>query len=404
MITPEEAWRRIAKEVEPLEVVERNRVEAGGFVIGRALEARVNVPATDVSAMDGYALAGDAGADGDFEVVGIIAAGDSPGFELPPDRAVRIMTGATVPENADRVVPIEETNGGVDHVVVSSDPGPGRHIRRQGEVLRSGRPLLERGALLTPGALGLLATHGFAKVPVVSEPSVAILTTGDEVVSPETTPAPGQLRDSHTDFLSAAARATTSNVTPLGIVEDDAVAIAERVEEGLLADVLLVSGGVSMGEFDLVEGVLREAGCDFLFDSVSIQPGKPLVVARHEGGLVFGLPGNPASAMVCFWLFVRPALRRLRGLRDEFWQGALSARSLEPLPGSRGRDLFLPAEVRFEQGEPLARTVPPRGSHDLAAYARGTALARIPASSEPAPAGSRCEVLPLENWTATAQP
>jgi molybdopterin molybdotransferase len=309
-----------------------------------------------------------------------------------------------VPENADRVVPIEETDGGVDRVVVSSDPGLGRHIRRQGEVLRSGRPLLERGALLTPGALGLLATHGFAKVPVVSEPSVAILTTGDEVVSPETTPAPGQLRDSHTDFLSAAARATTSNVTPLGIVEDDAVAIAERVEEGLLADVLLVSGGVSMGEFDLVEGVLREAGCDFLFDSVSIQPGKPLAVARHEGGLVFGLPGNPASAMVCFWLFVRPALRRLRGLRDEFWQGALSARSLEPLPGSRGRDLFLPAEVRFEQGEPLARTVLPRGSHDLAAYARGTALARIPASSEPAPAGSRCEVLPLENWTATAQP
>ena len=170
------------------------------------------------------------------------------------------------------------------------------------------------------------------------------------------------------------------------------------IAEGLRFDVTLVSGGVSMGEFDLVEGMLAELGCEVLFDALAIQPGKPMVAAVHAGGLVFALPGNPASAMVCFWLLVRPALRRLGGLPDAFWRDALRGTLSAPLPAARDRDRFLPAIVRFEGGELRVEPVVPLGSHDLAAYARGTALVRVPAGSPARSAGEPCTILPLANW------
>lgn len=401
MISPEEAWQKIVPHLQPLAVADRPRKAAAGFVLGRDLSARVDVPGLDVSAMDGYALLPVDGAQRDFEVVATITAGDPPGARLDSGKATRIMTGAPIPSGADRVVPIEDTDRGGERVVVEELPESGAHIRRRAEILRTNDPLLNRGSLLTPGALGLLATHGFVDIPVIQQPKVAILTTGDEVVAPEDDPRPGQLRDSHTDFLCAAASASGADVEALGIVRDDPQAIEERVAAGLKANVLLICGGVSMGEFDLVEGVLEKAGCTFLFDSVAIQPGKPLVAATHERGIVFGLPGNPASAMVSFWLFVRPALRRLRGLVDDYWRGALNGRLIGGLPASKGRDLFLPAEVRFEDHQILVRPLPPRGSHDLAAYGRGTAMVRIPAHSDPSPAGSECQVLPLGDWLAT---
>ena len=156
---------------------------------------------------------------------------------------------------------------------------------------------------------------------------------------------------------------------------------------------LLLCGGVSMGEFDFVEGVLAELGCEKVFDAVAVQPGKPLVFAVHPGGLVFGLPGNPASVMVSFWLFVRPALRRLLGFEDSWWGSALPGTLAAPLPGTGPRDRFLPAAVEVRDGEILVTPFPPKGSHDLATFARGTALVRVRAGSGPAPAGERCEVL-----------
>jgi molybdopterin molybdotransferase len=154
-----------------------------------------------------------------------------------------------------------------------------------------------------------------------------------------------------------------------------------------------------MGELDLVEGVLAALGCRFHFTAVAIQPGKPMVFATHPGGLVFGLPGNPASVMVGFWLFVRPALRRLLGGDDAWWRGAVAATLGAPLPGAGARDRFLPATVTFTAGgAPRVDPLVPRGSHDLAAYARGSALVRVPAGSAPAPAGAGCQILPLADW------
>ena len=279
----------------------------------------------------------------------------------------------------------------------------GAHIRHQGEILETGSTVLGAGSLLTPGALALVATHGYSHVSVIRRPRVAILTTGDEVIRPEETPRPGQLRDSNTDTLLAAGRTLGLELVPLGTAPDDREALKAAIEEGLEYDILLLCGGVSMGEYDFVEEILAECGATTLFDAVAIQPGKPFVAATHPGGLVFGLPGNPASVMACFWLFVRPVLRRKMGIEDSFWQGAIAGKLEAPLPPTKGRDRFLAAEVTFENGQAYVRPVPNKGSHDIASYALGTGLVRVPAHSPARQPGEACEVLPLYNWPVGAR-
>ena len=395
LITPSDAWRRLEEHLEPLPGERIERRLAGGRILARALDSTVDVPATDVSAMDGYAVGSEVAAGDVRPVVGVIAAGDPPGLELAAGAAVRIMTGAPCPAGAHTVVPVEETDNGDREVRFTSAGGDGKHIRRRGEVLRSGQSLLAAGSLLTPGALSLLATHGHGSVEVHRRPSVSFLTTGDEVVPPDTEPGPGQLRDSHTDFLLAAGAEVGVEPRHLGIAPDRPEVLESKIREGMSSDVLLVCGGVSMGEFDFVEAVLERLRCEVLFEAVAIQPGKPLVAARHDGGWLFGLPGNPASVMVTFWLFVRPLLRRLMGHADGYLSSTLAGTLTEGAPGARGRDRFLPAEVESRDGRLMVRPVAPMGSHDQAAYARGTALLRIPADAAPASAGDPCQVVPL---------
>ncbi len=399
LIRPEEAWERIEAELEPLPSETVRRPEAVGRVLVEGLKATVDVPALDVSAMDGFAVQGDLSVAERLSVAGVIAAGDPPGAEITPGTALGIMTGAPVPEGSDRILPVEQTRRiGETEIEVESTVPLDAHIRHQGEVLRTGARLLPASTPLTAGTLGLLATHGYAQVVVHRRPRVAFLATGDEVVPPDQVPRPGQLRDSHTDFLLAAGQSLGLTIEPLGIARDTPESLQAKIEQGLAADVLLIGGGVSKGEFDFVEEVLDGLGCRVLFEAVAIQPGKPLVCASHEGGLVFGLPGNPASVMVSFWLFVRPVLRRLQGIPDAFWSGALGGRLAGPLPGAKGRDRFLTAEVRFTGDEILVTPQLARGSHDLAAFARGSALVRVPALSEPANVGDPCHILPLVDW------
>ncbi len=430
MLSPEDAWAAVAAEAETLGSERVTRAAAVGRILAEGLTATVDVPAHDVSAMDGFALGGDVEPGAVLPVGGIVAAGDPPGAELRPGTALRIMTGAPTPAGADRVVPIEQTEfdagaAGTDgcaglptrRVRGSSDPLPpkgasaagtgtvrivetvpaGRHIRRQAEVTAAGGPLLAEGELLTPGGAGVLATHGIHEARVVRRPAVATLSTGDEVVPAEAEPGPGQLRDSHRDFLRAALSQLGIEARSLGIARDDPAELRAKVERGLDADVLLISGGVSMGEFDFVEQVLGDTGvgCRILFDAVAIQPGKPVVAARHDRGWVFGLPGNPASAMVTYWLFVRPLLRRMTGTDDGYWRGALRGRLKGGLPPAKGRDRFLPCRLETSSGEVLVDPRSPLGSHDLVAYGAGAGLVRVPKFSAPAVAGDPCEALPL---------
>jgi molybdopterin molybdotransferase len=392
VISPAEAWQKIATRIEPLEREKVDRREVRGRVLVEPLTATLDTPAADVSAMDGFAFRGNISTGSSLPVAGV-AAGDPPGFELPEGQAARIMTGAPVPTDADRIVPVEQTRATGEEMTLLAEIAAGAHIRRRGEIVEKGQPLLPDGSLLTPGALGLLATHGYSEVEVHRRPVVAVLATGDEVVPPDQAPGPGQLRDSHTDFLLAAGRGLDLEFKPLGIAPDKYESLREKIRSGLATDVLLITGGVSMGEYDFAEEVLAELGCEMLFDSVALQPGKPLVAAHHPGGWVFGLPGNPTSVMVCFWLFVRPLLRRLQG-----WHGALAGELEAPLPGAKSRDRFLTAEVRFADGRILVTPIDAKGSHDLAAFACGTALVRIPAGAPPSGPGDPCEILPLADW------
>jgi len=399
-LAPADAWERIAQFVEPLPGEWLPRRETRQRVVATALAATTDVPPLDVSAMDGYALAGEVPPGAVLPVAGTVAAGDPPEARLAAGSALRIMTGAPIPQGADRVVAVELTDGGREQVRIDRPVPAGEAIRRQAEIVRRGQPLFAPGAPVTPGALALLATHGYERVFVHRPPSVAVLATGNEVVMPEATPRPGQLRDSHTDFLLAEMGGLGIAARSLGICRDDPEELAGRIGRGLDHDVLVLCGGVSAGEFDFVERALARAGCATVFDAVAIQPGKPMVFARHRGGIVFGLPGNPASVMVTYWLFVRPALRRLLGFSDGFWQGALAAVLTAPLPGAKARDRFLPAELRFARGQILASPLGAQGSHDLLAYGRGAALVRVRAGAPPAPAGAQCEILPLSEWTA----
>ena len=398
MISPREAWDRIEIEIDSLDTVRVSRRDSLGRVTSAPIQATGEIPAHDVSAMDGYAVSGPPKLDQSIPIAATIAAGEPPGVVIDPGTVVGIMTGAPVPEAADRVIPVEQTSRTGTEVMFASAGAPGDHIRKRGEIVNPGQEVLPAESLLTPGSLSLLATHGYREIPVHRRPSIATLATGDEVVSPESEPKPGQLRDSHTDFLFAAGASLGLKVDSLGIAADSPENIRERVVKGLGYDVFLVCGGVSMGEFDYVEQVLVESSCRVLFDAVAIQPGKPLVAARHSGGWVFGLPGNPASVMVGFWLFVRPLLRRLQGLEDSFWHGALEGVLTGALPGAKGRDRFLSADVGFREGRPLVRPSASKGSHDVSAFGHGTGLVRVPAHQEKLEAGAICEVLPLVDW------
>jgi molybdopterin molybdotransferase len=403
LLSPDEAWARIAAAVRPLREQELERRSAAGRILTRALPATLDLPGSDVSAMDGYALSGGLAAEAALPISGTVAAGDPPGLSLAPGGAVRIMTGAPVPIGADRVLEVEATEEHDGHVrrrAGGREPGVGDHIRRRGEIIRTGEMLLPAGSLLTPGALSLLAAHGYATIPVHRSPSVAVLTTGDEVVPPDREPGPGQLRDSHTDFLIAALAGIGTPGNPLGTAPDEISRLRELVRAGLDSDVLLICGGISRGEFDLVGRALTELGCQILFDSVAIQPGQPLTVATHPRGIAFALPGNPASVMAGFWLFARPAIRRMLGVSAGWWDAAFRAELAAPLPAAAARDRFVSASVETRGGVLRVRPHTPRGSHDLSAYALGTALVRVRAGSRAATAGETCEVLPLlGNWS-----
>ena len=423
MIDLATAWDLLLPFLEPLPPEELPRRQCLGRVLAADLAATVDVPHADVSAMDGYAYAGEIEPGSRLPVGRRIAAGDPPGRELPRGGALPIMTGAPTPAGADRVVRFEDTrrfgtegdgSGGISgegggggdgggEVEIRVPPAAGANIRRRAELLAVGDPLLSAGSRLGPPALALAAGHGLASLPVFGQPRVAVLPTGDEVVPPEAEPGPGQLRDTHSDYLLAAGRGLGLDFRPLGIAPDEPAELVRRMGRGLEeADVLLVGGGVSAGELDFVEAALEELGCRALFTSVAVQPGKPLVAAVRSAAddpqgkrrLVFGMPGNPAAVRVTYRLVVRPALERLAGWAAAAPLDALLAGELvAPCPGAKARDRFLPAMVEIIDGRPRVTPVASRGSHDMSAPARGGALVLVPARSAPREAGEACRVL-----------
>jgi len=399
MLTPEEAWRRLSEHLDPLPNGPRTRRDALGATLGSSIVATTEIPASDVSAMDGYAIAGDVSAGLVLPVAGTVAAGDAPGARLGAGQALRIWTGAPIPVGADRVVPVELVDDlAPDRMRITRPVDAGAHIRRRGEILERGARLLEQGARLGPAALALLASQGLDEIEVIAAPHVAVIATGDEVVAADREPRPGQLRDSHTDYLLAAGRRLGLEFASHGIVGDEPEALGAALARALAeSDVVLVCGGVSMGGRDYTPDAFAAVGAETIFAGVAIQPGKPLVAARRGAQTIFGLPGNPASVMVAFRLFVRPALERLLGRQAGFWSEARAVELAAPLAGGRPRDRFVPARrsgrgTDHELVEPLGV----RGSHDLRTFGFADRLLRIRPDEAPRAAGELVEAIDWE--------
>jgi molybdopterin molybdotransferase len=373
--------------------------EAAGRILQEAVRADRDLPEWDKALMDGYAvLAGSVGAAGTVLVIeATIAAGADPASLAPlTGGAARIMTGAPLPPGADAVVPVEETAPAAEGVTLLHVPRPADHVAPRAAEVRAGQTLLEPGTFLGPAEIGVLAACGRTRIQVGARPRVAVLSTGDEIVPPETTPGPGRLRNSNGPTLLALAVRAGARARDLGIAPDEERGLERAIAPGLDEDVLVLSGGVSMGVYDLVGRVLRRLGVEILFESVAIKPGKPFTFGRRGDTLVFGCPGNPLSSYVIFEVFVRPALRRLAGHpRPE--RAVVEARLEEPLRLRPGRAGYHPARAAFAPDGPSVRLVRSSGSADFMAAARGNALVVTGAAGTDLPRGARVPVLLLDD-------
>ncbi len=376
-----------------------------GHVLAADVLSDLDMPPYDKSMMDGYAVrcADLPGGKGTLQVIEEITAGQVPRQTVAAGQASRIMTGAPIPPGSDAVIVVERTRCGDDSHVEINDrpPYPGQNILPRAAEMRRGDKVLPAGTLLRPQEFGVLATVGRTTVSVHPSPRVAILSTGDELVEPAERPEGGQIRNSNGAMLVALVCRAGGTPRYLGIARDDAACLRPMVCDGLKAHVLLLSGGVSAGKLDLVPGVLREAGVSAHFHKVEMKPGKPVffgTAPRLGGGeptLVFGLPGNPVSVLVCFELFVRPVLRRLRGHADagpHFVWAVLS----EDFAYRTDRPTYHPARLEWSASGWKVRAVPWIGSADLRALTQANALVLFPPGDQRYRAGQSFEVLSLD--------
>jgi molybdopterin molybdotransferase len=367
--------------------------DALGLVLAQDVKTDREYPPFDRSTRDGYAArSAEAPAGATLRCTGEIKAGDTVTAPLAPGACVQIMTGAAVPSGADAVVMIEHTQRDADTVRFDRAAQPGQNIVPRGSEAGAGQTILSPGMRLGYAELALAAQVGASALRCASKPRVAILSTGDEVVLIDEAPGPFQIRNSNSVSLAAQVRLAGGEPVQLGNAADRLDDLRAKIERGLKEDVVVLSGGVSMGKYDLVETVLKELGAQFYFDAVAIRPGKPTVFGKCADTFVFGLPGNPVSTMVTFELFVVPALDLLSGApaRD---LPLVEARLAEPLHEKLGLTHFLPARVEWRDAAPHVKALPWKGSGDIAALARANCFLVVGAQKDRIAAGETVPIL-----------
>jgi molybdopterin molybdotransferase len=387
--TPAEALQMILGRVAPLPPRTVPLHEALGLAAAEAVVSAEQVPPFTNSAMDGYAVqAGDlAAASPDhpvrLRVLGDLAAGATPDRPVVPGTAWRIMTGAPLPEGADAVVPVEDTQHGGDWVEVRQPLRKGIHIRLAGEDIQAGLALVGAGQGLRPGDLGVLAAVGFPAVKVHPRARVAVLTTGDELVDASEKPGPGQIRDANIHAICAQVAACGATPVPFARVRDDRAALTAVLREARQADAILTTGGISVGDYDFMKAMLEELGAERIFWKVAQKPGGPLGFWMLGATPVFGIPGNPVAAMLMVEEYVRPALRRMMGF-SKLHRPLVEARLEGGWTGKAGdrRTTFLRVIARREAGQLQARLTGPQGSAILSSMLVANALAVIPAGMD----------------------
>jgi molybdopterin molybdotransferase len=390
LISIDEARRRVLDAVTPLDSKDVPLADAHGRVLAEDVGSPIDVPPFDSSAMDGYAVV--AGPEVEVEVVGESRAGHPAGERVKPGTAIRISTGAVLPAGATAVVPLERSweGGGHTRVRVGAS-SPGDNVRRAGEDVSAGRVVLARGTVLGPPELGVAASVGRDSLRCSVRPRVAVLVTGDELAEPGRPLGPGSIYSSNGWALAAQVESAGALVAARETVPDRADDTRAAIARGLdAADVVIVSGGVSVGPHDHVKPALEQLGLEQRFWGVRLRPGKPTWFGTRDSALVFGLPGNPVSAMVGFQLFVRQALAALQGADPSPRRG--HATLDEPIPRHTTREQAVRVRLEaFENGW-HARPTGPQGSHMLTSMLGASALARVAPGDGDVPAGERVEV------------
>jgi molybdopterin molybdotransferase len=377
---------RHAAGVRPTAVENVDLLNASGRILAQTISADRDFPPFRRAMRDGYAVrAADlAQLPATLDVIGEIKAGAAP-RDMPPSvavgQAVAIMTGAPAPEGADAVVMVEYTSLKDDRVTITRSVASGDNVVPAGSEAPRGQALLEPGMRLDYGAIAVAASVGLSTVPVFRRPRVAILSTGDEVVEITARPGPTQIRNSNSFSLAAQVQSAGGIPTMVGIARDDAGHLRSLIGQGLKQDLLLLTGGVSMGKYDLVEQVLGELGAEFIFTGAEIQPGRPVVFGRAQGRYFFGLPGNPVSTMVTFELFARPMLERLEGMSASKLR-FLHARLKSEVRTKTGLKRFLPGFLSGEFEHAEVELAAWHGSGDIAAMARSNCYIVVPPDRE----------------------
>lgn len=389
MPTCNEALRMILDSVAPLPARPTPLFDALGLVLAEAIVSPETVPSFTNSAMDGYALRAEdcagagAGSPVSLEVLADLPAGSVATERVRPGTAIRIMTGAPLPDGADSVVPVEATTSEGSRVRIAASVKTGANVRSAGEDLRAGEELLPKGFALTPASLGILASVGISEVPVRPRARIAILTTGDELVSASEKPGPGQIRDSNIHTMCGQALAFGAAPVPFPRVPDTRAAVTTALEKARsAADVIVTNGGISVGDYDFIKSVLADLGAREIFWKVKQKPGGPLGFWLLDGKPVFGIPGNTVAAMVCMEEYVRPAVRRLMGhaklLRPEV-TGTFEGTFRKTIQD--GKVHLLRVRARREDGRLVVAPSGPQGSGILSSMLRSNALALVPAEA-----------------------
>lgn len=400
--TVDEHLAQVLDGIGVVDPIEQPLLDAQGLLLAESVVSPVPLPGFDNSSMDGYAVRAVDTKYASLEdpvtlpVVGDIAAGATSRGGMGPGLAMRIMTGAPIPTGADSVIPLEDTDRGVARVAIRRPVRPSECIRRAGEDLAQGQPALGSGAALGPQQIALLAAIGRDRVLVRPRPRVVVISTGSELVEVGQRPGFGEVSDANSYLIAAAAKDAGADAWRYGIVRDDHSALLDVLESQLSrADLLITTGGVSMGAFDVVKQALTELGT-VEFTKVAMQPGKPQGFGHLGNGVpIFCLPGNPVSALVSFEVFVRPAIRKLLGKRN-LQRSTVQAAALERIESPAGTRQFRRGVLHREAtGGYSVSLVGGPGSHLIASMASSNCLVVIDEEVTEVVAGARCTVIPL---------
>jgi molybdopterin molybdotransferase len=397
MLTFEQARHEVVTQISKLKrvptTVNLSVWDAAGFVLAQNLIADRDYPPFNRATRDGYAVrASESPAGATLTCIGEIKAGDALTQPLEKGTCIQIMTGAPVPPEADAVVMIEYTARDREFIHFQQSATKGQNIVPAGSETAKDQLLLQPGTHLGYAEVGLAAQIGSTQLRCAKKPRVAILSTGDEIVPVDASPGPFQIRNSNSVSLAAQIREAGGDPVMLGNASDRIEILGDKIQLGLQEDVLVLSGGVSMGKYDLVEDVLKTLGASFYFDAVAIRPGKPAVFAMCNEKPVFGLPGNPVSTMVTFELFVVPAIDLLSGAPARTLP-FLKATLAEPMREKPGMTHFLPARVQFDSGEARVKPLPWQGSGDTVTMAKANCFLVVAADIQTLAAGENVNVL-----------